>query len=71
MTKLLITQQPPKIEKNKHRFGLLRFLEILGFLTKFENYQILFNEISHRFLVTAKAIKWVKEPQFRFSNALR
>ncbi len=50
MTKLLITQQPPKIEKNKHRFVLLRILEIFFYLylTKFENYHILFNEINHK-----------------------
>jgi hypothetical protein len=41
--------------KNKQRFEILRISEIIDvFLTKFENYKILRNKISHRFLVTTK-----------------
>jgi len=42
-------------EKNKHRFEILRILEIFdACLTKFKNNQILLNKISHRFLLTTK-----------------
>jgi hypothetical protein len=38
-------------EKNKHRFWICRILEIFDVcLSKFENYQISHNKISHRFL---------------------
>ncbi len=51
-SKLLLTQQPLKLDKNKHRFGILRIFDV--FLTIFENDEILLNKISHRFLVTTK-----------------
>ena len=42
-------------EKNKHIFGILKNRNFLNVcFTKFENYQILLNKISHRFLVTTK-----------------
>jgi hypothetical protein len=46
----------PKLDKNKHRFGIRNILDFFFdvCLTEFENYQILLNKISHRFLVTAK-----------------
>jgi len=41
-------------EKNKHRFGIIRILEIFYVcLTKFENYHISLHQISHSFLVRA------------------
>jgi len=42
--------------KNKDIFGIFRILEnkIYACLTKFENYQILLNKISGRFLVATK-----------------
>ncbi len=41
-------------EKSKHRFVILRILEIFGVgLTKLINIQILLNKVSHRFLLTA------------------
>jgi hypothetical protein len=44
-----------KPEKNKHRFGIPRILQIVNAcLTKFENQQILLNKISHIFLLTTK-----------------
>ena len=39
----------------------LEFKKIYVCLTKFENYQILLNKISHRFLVTTR---WEKEPHW-------
>jgi hypothetical protein len=42
-------------EKNKYMFGILRILEMFGVCsTKFKNYEILLNEISHRYLETTK-----------------
>ncbi len=42
-------------EKKLHIFGILRILEkFRRMLTKFENYQLLLNKISHRFLATTK-----------------
>jgi len=50
ITKWLITQQPLK-----YLLGSLKILEFFDVcLTKFENYQILLNKISRRFLVTMK-----------------
>jgi hypothetical protein len=50
---LVKSQQPLKLQKNKHRFGICRILDIFyACLTKFENYQILLNKISHRFPMT-------------------
>jgi hypothetical protein len=44
---LHITQQPLKLEKNKHTFGILGILEFFAVcLTKYENYQFLLNKIS-------------------------
>ncbi len=48
-------------EKNKHRFGILKILEIFDVhLIKFENNQILLNKSSHRFLPTTKLFTWQK-----------
>ncbi len=45
-------------EKNEHIFGILRILDFFdACLTKFENYQILLNKISPRFLVTNKLLR--------------
>jgi hypothetical protein len=42
-------------EKNNFIFGDLRILEFfIVCLNKFENYQVLLNKISHRFLVKTK-----------------
>ncbi len=53
---MLITQQSLKLEKKISTY--LESLELLKFFdvcwTKFKNYQILLNKISHRFLVTSK-----------------
>jgi len=53
LKKMLFTQQPLKLEKK-----ISTYLETLEFfdvcLIKFENYQILLDKISHRFLVTTK-----------------
>ncbi len=44
--------------ENKHIFGIVQILEkkFDVRLTKFENYQILLNKISHRLLVTTKQL---------------
>ncbi len=55
ITKLITTRQTLKLEKNKHIFGILKILEFFDvYLTKLENYQILLNKISHRFLASTK-----------------
>jgi hypothetical protein len=47
-------------EKNKHRFGILRFIEKFRGLTNFKNNQILPNQRSHQFLLTTKLFTWQK-----------
>jgi hypothetical protein len=42
-------------ENNKHRFGILRIVEIFNvYLTKFKSNHILLNKIRHRFVLTTK-----------------
>jgi len=55
VTKLLITQQPLKLEKKINtNFEALEFQKFLDVnLTKFENSQILLNKISHSILVSS------------------
>ncbi len=48
------------MEKNKHRLGILRILEI--FDRYFENSQILIYKVIHRFLLTTKIFTFVKYP---------
>ncbi len=56
ITKLLITQQLLKLEKNKHILGILRILgkEIWYVFTKFRYNQILLNKIGHMFVLPTK-----------------
>jgi hypothetical protein len=53
--KLANNSATTEARKNMHKFGILAILEFFDVcLTKFEKYQILLNEIWHRFLVTTK-----------------
>ncbi len=54
-TKLLIAQQPQKLEKKyAHICNPQNFSNFQVCLTKFKNYQILLNRISHKFPATTK-----------------
>ncbi len=54
------------IEKNKHRVGIHWILEIVVlYLTQFKSTQILFDKISHQFLVTV-TVYWVKLTHWKF-----
>ncbi len=58
ITKLLITQQPLKLEKISTYLESLEVYNLFdACLTNFENYQILLDKISHRFRVTTIEMK--------------
>jgi hypothetical protein len=56
ITKLIITRQPLKLEKNKHRFGIHCILEKFSanIFSKFKNNQILLDKTNHRLPMTTK-----------------